>query len=150
MLIAKIILLTLLIAVGIFSASQILVIIIRSIKESTTNKKGVAEDMPKSFKIIIIDNESGEELINSETDCIACAFSNGEEEKDGEKAFSFNQSFLSRSTFHEAAGVLDVVNNLYKERMDKLIDEYIKRNPDSPEAKLKEFFEALEKKAKDK
>ena len=46
--------------------------------------------------------------------------------------------------------MLETVNNLYKGRMDNLIDEYIKRNPDSPEAKLKEFFEALGKKAKDK
>lgn len=104
--------------------------------------------MEKKFKIVIIDNESGEELINSETDCIACAFSNGEVEKDGKKAYY--QNFLSSASFHEALGTLETVNKLYHDRTEKLIDEYIKRNPDSPEAKLKEFFDALEKKAKDK
>lgn len=106
--------------------------------------------MEKKFKIIIIDNESGEELINSETDCIACAFSNGEKEKDGEKGISFNQSFLSKATFHEASGVLDAVNDLYYDRMKNLIDEYTNRNPDSATAKLKEFLEALAKNTKDK
>lgn len=106
--------------------------------------------MEKKYKIVIIDNESGEELINSETDCIACAFSNGEAEKDGEKDFTFNQGFLSKGTFQEAEGVLHAVNDLYYDRMKNLIDEYTNRNPDSATAKLKEFLEALAKNTKDK
>lgn len=106
--------------------------------------------MPKKFKIIIIDNETGEELVNRDTDCIACAFSNGEAEVDGEKGLSFYQNFLSSASFHEALGTLEAVNNLYQSRMVHMVKEYIKENPDSPAAKLREFFDAMEREAKKK
>ena len=95
-------------------------------------------------------SETGEELVNRDTDCIACAFSNGEKERDGEKGLSFYQNFLSSASFHEALGTLETVNNLYHDRMDHMVKEYIKENPDSPAAKLKEFFEAMEREAKKK
>lgn len=141
----RLVALSILIALGVFCAAQIVIIIIHSIK-----RKARARNMPKKFKIIIIDNETGEELVNRDTDCIACAFSNGEEERDGEKGLSFYQNFLSSASFHEALGTLEAVKNLYYGRMDHLVKEYIKENPDSPAAKLKEFFDATEREAKKK
>ena len=72
----RLVALWILISLGVFCAAQIVIIIINSIK-----RKARARNMPKKFKIIIIDNETGEELVNRDTDCIACAFSNGEEER---------------------------------------------------------------------
>lgn len=141
----RLVALSILIALGVFCAAQIVIIIINSIK-----RKARARNMPKKFKIIIIDNETGEELVNRDTDCIACAFSNGEKERDGEKGLSFHQNFLSSASFHEVLGTLETVNNLYHDRMDHMVKEYIKENPDSPAAKLKEFFEAMEREAKKK
>lgn len=141
----RLVALSILIALGVFCAAQIVIIIIHSIK-----RKARARNMPKKFKIIIIDNETGEELVNRDTDCIACAFSNGEAEVDGEKGLSFYQNFLSSASFHEALGTLEAVNNLYRGKMDHIVKEYIKENPDSPTAKLKEFFDAMEREAKKK
>lgn len=141
----RLVALSILIALGVFCAAQIVIIIIHSIK-----RKARARNMPKKFKIIIIDNETGEELVNRDTDCIACAFSNGEKERDGEKGLSFYQNFFSRASFHEVLGTLEAVNNLYLDMMDHIAKEYIKDNPDSPVAKLKEFFEAMEREAKKK
>lgn len=141
----KLVALLILISLGVFCAAQIVIIIIHSIK-----RKARARNMPKKFKIIIIDNETGEELVNRDTDCIACAFSNGEKERDGEKGLSFYQNFLSRASFPEELGTLEAANNLYHGRMDHIVKEYIKENPDSPVAKLKEFFDAMEREAKKK
>lgn len=141
----RLVALSILISLGVFCAAQIVIIIIHSIK-----RKARARNMPKKFKIIIIDNETGEELVNRDTDCIACAFSNGEEERDGKKGLSFYQNFLSSASFHEALGTLEAVNNLYHSRIDHMVKEHIKENPDSPVAKLKEFFDAMEREAKKK
>jgi hypothetical protein len=141
----KLVALLILISLGVFCAAQIVIIIIHSIK-----RKVRARNMPKKFKIIIIDNETGEELVNRDTDCIACAFSNGEAEVDGKKGLSFYQNFLSSASFHEALGTLEAVNNLYHGKMDHIVKEHIKENPDSPVAKLKEFFDAMEREAKKK
>ena len=61
----RLVALSILIALGVFCAAQIVIIIIHSIK-----RKARARNMPKKFKIIIIDNETGEELVNRDTDCI--------------------------------------------------------------------------------
>jgi hypothetical protein len=141
----RLVALWILISLGVFCAAQIVIIIIHSIK-----RKARARNMPEKFKIIIIDNETGEELVNRDTDCIACAFSNGEEERDGKKGLSFYQNFLSSASFHEALGTLEAVNNLYRGKIDHIVKEYIKENPDSPVAKLNEFFDAMEREAKKK
>lgn len=141
----RLVALLILISLGVFCAAQIVIIIIHSIK-----RKARARNMPKKFKIIIIDNETGEELVNRDTDCIACAFSNGEAEVDGEKGLSFYQNFLSRASFPEALGTLEAVNDLYRSRIDHIVEEYIKENPDSLVAKAKEVFDAMEKSSKEK
>lgn len=141
----RLVALWILISLGVFCAAQVVIIIIHSIK-----RKVRARNMPKKFKIIIIDNETGEELVNRDTGCIACAFSNGEEEVDGKKGLSFCETFHSSASFPEALGTLETVNNLYHDRMDHMVKEYIKENPDSPAAKLKEFFDAMEREAKKK
>lgn len=141
----RLVALSILISLGVFCAAQIVIVIIHSIK-----RKARARNMPKKFKIIIIDNETGEALVNRDTDCIACAFSNGEVEEDGEKGLSFYQNFLSRASFPEALGTLESVKDLYYDRIDHMVKEYIKENPDSPAAKLKEFFDAMGKSSKEK
>lgn len=141
----RLVALSILIALGVFCAAQIVIIIIHSIK-----RKVRARNMPKKFKIIIIDNETGEELVNRDTDCIACAFSNGEKERDGKKVISFHQNFLSSASLHETLGTLETVNNLYHDRMDHMVKEYIKENPDSLVAKAKELFDATEREVKKK
>ena len=98
------------------------------------------------YQIIIKDLENDEEILNEECETIIGGIGMGE---DNEKGYKTNQIVAVCGNTKAILATLESAENAVMSTRKRLLDDIVKKNPDSPIAHLKAFFDSMEKQGKE-
>ena len=118
---------------------------IRKKKQKAIIKKG-NESM--TFTIIIKNNETGEELLREESNCILGVISNGEAVQDGNEGYQIGSLRMTKCGRDEMLMTVEALEKHLAECKEDIVKKFVEANPDHPISKLKELMEAIRREQK--